>query len=599
MPTQKLYPNGSGTYEEWGFPLFDLHWSECDDDPHDGATTMITTSGIYIPDGQEQRDFFDVDAWTHGAQYIEKVEVVFVGRISAFEGKIRPGLRLGSANEYGDKETMTTSWVEHTQELARPSGGNWHWSDLADLQVGVQALNGSPSCKMGNCIQCTQVYVLVTYSSDFSEIDLGGHVASAYPQRYFLSAQASDLGDGDGTFRFDKGLSEETEAETEKYIRCNNDETKACYGFTGPLIPGNGDWETGEIGVKVKVTAVGGVCQMRLKVSASRVDSSGNVQETSVETAEQNLHDASDTVFTFTVPSKDWSPGGDEDRLRVNYTFRAPDSDPSSTQNVYVKFGTEAGAEAGTYITIYRLSKIDLDGHILLTDDGDIDLDGHVVLTDDDDVDLDGHILLTDDDDVELDGHIILTNDDDVELDGHIVLTDDDDVDLDGHILLTDDNTVDLDGHIMVTDTDEIALNGHTLKTGSDGIGHDGHVYGRFTDVIDLYGHIHAVESGEMDLDGHVTSTRTGAIAVDGHVVGLEIVATVAELFASKTTTRGDTVAGKGMMITDKQTGKQVGVADTVFGKGTATVGIVAKKASVIMDLILSKKAAIKEFLHG
>lgn len=136
---------------------------------------------------------------------------------------------------------------------------------------------------------------------------------------YYLGATNSDLSGGR---EFSKYLEEitETAGTISLQIPSGTSYGDPSYAFTRTDIPLNDSWETGEITVKVNITD-GGNGRGFLKVSASRVNSSGVVQETTSETAEQAL--GSIGVLTFTIPSMNWSAGSLGDRLRINYYFRS------------------------------------------------------------------------------------------------------------------------------------------------------------------------------------------------------------------------------------------------------------------------------------
>ena len=93
--------------------------------------------------------------------------------------------------------------------------------------------------------------------------------------------------------------------------------TETSYAYTIANDPNNADWETGTITVEVEVTTADS--NIDLKLSASRVDSGGAVQETSGSSSELTL--SSTGQFNFTIPSTDWTAGNAGDRIRINYIF--------------------------------------------------------------------------------------------------------------------------------------------------------------------------------------------------------------------------------------------------------------------------------------
>lgn len=351
MATQKLYPNGAGTWNQWNYPILNPHWGEVDEDPHDGATSHVDHNGIWIPNGSAPRDSYEIDGWTHGAKHIEKVEVVFVGRITSTTGKITPFLYNNSTGgqSLGTARTMTTSWVEWTEELSRPGGGSWRHTDLADIEVGIIASGGSGFCKFGNCTQCTQVYVKVTYSDYYAEWNVNAHINDPWPTKFYLSDDASDLSVSGGDF--DNKLLEETESDGFEVVIVNDSDTETNHAWTDAGVLNNDDWETGPILVRVNLIDSGDPV-MYLRLSASRVNSSGVVQESTSWTAQQLLDEvvSGTRQYYFIIPPKDWASGNTGDRLRVNYEFENTGYSIPGQAQVVLETGLETSM-IGTYIT--------------------------------------------------------------------------------------------------------------------------------------------------------------------------------------------------------------------------------------------------------
>src|SRR3989344_4625105 len=159
---------------------------------------------------------------------------------------------------------------------------------------------------------------------------------------YILKTKTSDLSGGAD---FNREISADAETAGSITVTVANGATETSYGFTKPYKPSNADWETGTITVEVKVTTAN--TNMFLKVSASRLNSAGVVQETSSETAEQQL--STTGVKTFTIPSMNWAAGNCTDRIRINYIFRSANSHGGAI-NVVIETGT-TDTEVTTSIT--------------------------------------------------------------------------------------------------------------------------------------------------------------------------------------------------------------------------------------------------------
>src|SRR3989338_8093399 len=89
-------------------------------------------------------------------------------------------------------------------------------------------------------------------------------------------------------------------------------------GYTKPHKPNNADWETGSITVEVKVTTANS--NVTVTVQAHRLSGSGSLQESSSVPASQSC--GTTGIKTFTIPSKDWTAGNCDDRIRLDYIFQ-------------------------------------------------------------------------------------------------------------------------------------------------------------------------------------------------------------------------------------------------------------------------------------
>lgn len=367
MATQNLYVDGSGTYTNWDFPTFDPHFEQVDDQPiNDGNSTEIKDDGVFSPNGTGPKDSFNIDDWTLGNKLITKVEVVFWAKFSqGADNTVRPFLRLNSTNTEGSQETLTSSYTEYTQEISRPGGGNWLYTDLDDLEVGVIA-SASEGNKLGDNIRVTQIYVKITYTENFATITSDAEIYSPYPTTFYLSKQNSDLSVGS---EWNVKLREVID-EVDGYLDIPIDGygTETCYAFTNENVPYNPDWESGDLRVKVITYAAG--TEIYLKVSGSRINLDGEVQETTEATAEQEVGIVKQ-AYTFTIPSYNWTAGNYGDRLRINYKFRNPNV---SLKYIYTYTGEE-DSNVGTIISLHGIGTINSDAHIT-TDIPSLDFTG-------------------------------------------------------------------------------------------------------------------------------------------------------------------------------------------------------------------------------
>lgn len=510
-----LHPNGAGIRTQWNYPLFNPHWGQVDEDPHDGDTTHVADDGVFVPNGIGPKDFYSLESSGLGSVAIQKVEVLFVGKITAYTGKISPGLYLNGIYSYGTARTMTLTWTEYAEEVARPGGGLWTIADLIDLQVGVVASGGSTSCKTGSCIRCTQVRVKITYSENLAEIELDGSVAFDYPTILYLSSESSDLGNGDGDYRFDKAFHEDTSSQSDKSIIVGYiyGSPKTCYGFTASQVPNNAIWESGKIAVCLSLSAHSGAFAASLRVSVSRVNSVGIVQESSDWSDPVTLPATSAAkIYGFMLPYTEWSTGSTGDRIRVNYEFTASDGGWGAE----VLFN-DGNSKIGTSVIWHRIAEIEIDGHITVTKVNVIDSDGHIVKIASVGIDANGHIVKTDSDEIGLDGHMLAVLQTAIYLNGYVgVPTYYAAIDLDGCVIKTTLAIIDLDGHVYRSLQEAIEINGSIMKTDSGQIEIDGHIYASLQDAINANGWIVVTHTAFIDINGHIAATYSAAVGFDG-----------------------------------------------------------------------------------
>jgi len=102
-------------------------------------------------------------------------------------------------------------------------------------------------------------------------------------------------------------------------ISCPASETVTLYGFTRANIPDNAHWETAGITVEVYVSENKPSTDIYISVQADRIDSAGQVQESTTVSSEQQ---ATSGLKIFSIDSKDWTAGDKTDRLGIRYIFK-------------------------------------------------------------------------------------------------------------------------------------------------------------------------------------------------------------------------------------------------------------------------------------
>ena len=160
--TDTLRPDGTG-FATGGFgPLFcSVGWQCIDEGSADETGTYIqedsagsgtgyyTLTPLNLPD---EALITQVDCW-------------FRGRFQGTIGAGQCGLRLNGVDQInGGNQAFTASFADRAQlAVARPGGGAWQPSDLADIELIVRMSDGDGVG--GNLVQVTQAYIVVTYNA--------------------------------------------------------------------------------------------------------------------------------------------------------------------------------------------------------------------------------------------------------------------------------------------------------------------------------------------------------------------------------------------------------------------------------------------------
>ena len=165
-----LYPNAVGDYTNIASVTgAATHWDAVNDiagAPDDGVTYVSTTSAV------EEKDVYNITTPTESSDsLISSIDVHYriYSNTSPPVSWGRAYLRLGGVEVAGNLNSVN-AWTSFTDlALARPGGGNWLYSDLTNLQVGVgiyHSVGGGI-----NTAFCTQIYVTVNY---YDELKVSG-----------------------------------------------------------------------------------------------------------------------------------------------------------------------------------------------------------------------------------------------------------------------------------------------------------------------------------------------------------------------------------------------------------------------------------------
>lgn len=512
MATLTLRPSGNGTFQEWDGPLFSSHYQQVDESSQDGDTTFIYDNGITLPDGSPATDSFATQNPLLSAGVIDKIEVSFYGKLTAGTGKIAPMIYLSGNREDGSAETLTSSYALYTQEFSRPGGGNWLWSDLVPLEIGVIASEGS-GCKLGNCIRCTQIYVTVTYFDRFSEMDAKGYVDSPFMEpRLYITETNSDLSGGDDV---DLQLVRVTDVEDWTAFSIAASSTETQYWYSNANDPYNDDWETGDMLLVMETKNNESSSYLHFRFRVSRINSSGTVQESSSWSSWYDSPWGDRELCILTLSSVSWTGGSRTDRIRIDLECKN-DHTSGKTMGFYAN---DADSFLNTYIHLWRVSSITAKGHIIQGRSTTITAKGHIIEERFDAIIAKGHVLQ--------ERLVTITGS------GHILQGRSSDITNKGHILQNRLSNILGKGHILQNRWDTMLGKGHILQHRSNAILGKGYVgtlspspspspfpspQERETGIL-AKGHVLQHRSDTTLGKGHVTQYRSDAIIAKGHIL--------------------------------------------------------------------------------
>ncbi len=181
-----LRPNATGDYTNIASTVGSAtHWQNVDEAVADENTTYNYTSSA-----SEQKDAYGLSAPTEpSTSTISSVDITYrvYSNTSPNGGMAKPYLRLGASETVGTQRSNTpAAYTDYTDSgVARPGGGNWVYSDLADLQVAIGIWNTS-----GGFEAVTQIYVTVNYYDEYAVTATG---ITAADHTYSLACDSVNL----------------------------------------------------------------------------------------------------------------------------------------------------------------------------------------------------------------------------------------------------------------------------------------------------------------------------------------------------------------------------------------------------------------------
>lgn len=186
--TQTLYPDGVGdatgitsvfgAVTHWGAQL-----------TNDGDVSYVYVTGAM--GGYVNDTYAAQDGTIPAGSTITSVIVHALARctgVGAAAG-IETVVRLGGVSVTSPAHSpLTNAYADYSDSLARPGGGAWTSADIANLQIGVSAINTA----VGEETRITQVYVVITYTAPDMTVHLY-NIASGYKSALSLSANGTAI----------------------------------------------------------------------------------------------------------------------------------------------------------------------------------------------------------------------------------------------------------------------------------------------------------------------------------------------------------------------------------------------------------------------
>ena len=157
VDTLILRPNGAGA-------LTNLARSGCSSNYQcvQEAASDGDGSRVYRTSGSFATDVYALDNPVGATGAIQSVNVFCQARMTQLQGEVQLVVYMSGAEYRGVTQNLTTSYATYSETWATdPSGGQWTWTDITNLQAGVR-LNGQNS---NFPAYCTQVWVEVVYSN--------------------------------------------------------------------------------------------------------------------------------------------------------------------------------------------------------------------------------------------------------------------------------------------------------------------------------------------------------------------------------------------------------------------------------------------------
>jgi hypothetical protein len=165
------------------------NWKCVDEETADDDTTYVyrVESGFYT---SSKYDTYAIQNHSLGSGTINSVTIYIRCKMSGSPYSThwaKTAIRTHDTNYYGSQNNLGTSYVNYnTQYTTNPyTGSAWTWDEVDAMEAGVQ-LAGDVSLQS----RCTQVWVVVDYTSQIPEFPLGEFTVLAFGLALLLANKA-------------------------------------------------------------------------------------------------------------------------------------------------------------------------------------------------------------------------------------------------------------------------------------------------------------------------------------------------------------------------------------------------------------------------
>lgn len=187
--TETLRPMGVGTTTQLTAVGDTPNWKCVDEETADDDTTYVyrVESGFYT---SSKYDTYAIQNHSLGSGTINSVTIYIRCKMSGSPYSThwaKTAIRTHDTNYYGSQNNLGTSYVNYnTQYTTNPyTGSAWTWDEVDAMEAGVQ-LAGDVSLQS----RCTQVWVVVDYTSQIPEFPLGEFTVLAFGLALLLANKA-------------------------------------------------------------------------------------------------------------------------------------------------------------------------------------------------------------------------------------------------------------------------------------------------------------------------------------------------------------------------------------------------------------------------